>query len=441
MTGEDEDGTHLMLRSALEGIAATIHDHSGHVVHYAGDAVLAEFSTVVDALESAVAIQHKVTATNADVDPGRRVQFRIGVNLGDVIVDRDDIYGDGVNVAARLESLADTGGICISESVRVAIGSRLQLEYRFIGAQKVKNISEPVRAYHVLFDQPFLELASQELFEQEVKFHTTPDGVSLAYSSMGAGKPLVRAGMWVNHLEYEMQSALWASWWQELAQSYSLVRYDQRGNGLSDRQVDEISFDRFVDDLESLLLHMGLKDIALLGISQGCGISVALAQRRPDLVSHLILYGGYTQGWRSRGDAEIIAEAEAQSVLMRHGWGQDNPAYRQMFCAMFRPDATTEQVSAFIEQQQIAVSAENAVRCHEAFGEFDVSDMLPKLTIPTLVMHCREDARAPFEEGRRFAARIPNARFVSLEGRNHLLAPGDVCWERFFREIRDFVLT
>ena len=237
LTGEDEDGTHLMLRSALEGIAATIHDHSGHVVHYAGDAVLAEFSTVVDALESAVAIQHKVTATNADVDPGRRVQFRIGVNLGDVIVDRDDIYGDGVNVAARLESLADTGGICISESVRVAIGSRLQLEYRFIGAQKVKNISEPVRAYHVLFDQPFLELASQELFEQEVKFHTTPDGVSLAYSSMGAGKPLVRAGMWVNHLEYEMQSALWASWWQELAQSYSLVRYDQRGNGLSDRQV------------------------------------------------------------------------------------------------------------------------------------------------------------------------------------------------------------
>ncbi len=149
LTGDDEDATHRRLREYLDLIAKTIEGHHGQVMHYAGDAVLAKFDAVVDALSSAVSIQEQLKTQNADLPDERKVQFRIGVNSGDVIEDRGDIYGDGVNVAARLESLADAGGICISESVRTAIGKKLDLGYEFMGEQQVKNIEEPVRAYQV----------------------------------------------------------------------------------------------------------------------------------------------------------------------------------------------------------------------------------------------------------------------------------------------------
>lgn len=149
LTGEDEDGTHHALRAYLDAITSHIQVHKGRVVHYAGDAVLAEFGTVSNALSCAVDAQRDLKARNQDLPDDRKVQFRIGVNLGEVIVDQDEIYGDGVNVAARLESLAEPGGICISESVRTAVGKKLPLDYEFMGEQQVKNIEEPVRAYRV----------------------------------------------------------------------------------------------------------------------------------------------------------------------------------------------------------------------------------------------------------------------------------------------------
>jgi adenylate cyclase len=151
LTGADEEGTHRRLSEYLDVISAAIKNHRGRVVHYAGDAVLADFSTVTDALSCAAAIQEDLANRNRDLSKERQVQFRIGVNLGEVIVDRDDIYGDGVNVAARLESLADPGGICISGAVYDAIGNKLPaLHYAFMGEQSVKNIAKPVRAYRVV---------------------------------------------------------------------------------------------------------------------------------------------------------------------------------------------------------------------------------------------------------------------------------------------------
>ena len=151
LTGEDEDATHRRLSEYLDRIAASVEGHRGRVMHYAGDAVLAMFDAVVDALSCAAHIQQDLKGQNEVLPHERKVQFRIGVNLGDVIEDRGDIYGDGVNVAARLESLAEPGGICISEAVRTAVGSKLPLDYDFLGEQQVKNISEPVRAYGVAF--------------------------------------------------------------------------------------------------------------------------------------------------------------------------------------------------------------------------------------------------------------------------------------------------
>ena len=154
LTGEDEDATHRILSEYLDLISTTIESHHGQVKHYAGDAVLAKFDAVVDVMSAAVAIQEELRIHNKGVPDERKVQFRIGINSGDVIEDRGDIYGDGVNIAARLEGLADPGGICISESVRAAVGKKLDLDYEFMGEQEVKNILEPLRAYRVSSGEP-----------------------------------------------------------------------------------------------------------------------------------------------------------------------------------------------------------------------------------------------------------------------------------------------
>jgi adenylate cyclase len=150
LTGEDEDTTHRALTEYLDLISTLIDQHHGKVMHYAGDAVLAKFEAVVHAISAAVAIQSELRIRNEVVPDVGKIQFRIGVNSGDVIEDRGDIYGDGVNVAARLEGLSNPGGICISDAVRSAIGKKLGLDYEDIGEQEVKNITEPVRAYKIL---------------------------------------------------------------------------------------------------------------------------------------------------------------------------------------------------------------------------------------------------------------------------------------------------
>ncbi|MDX1434659.1 MAG: alpha/beta fold hydrolase [Gammaproteobacteria bacterium] len=273
---------------------------------------------------------------------------------------------------------------------------------------------------------------------QEIRFHTTSDGASIAYSIMGDGRPLVKAANWMNHLEYEVSHPPMQAWWAELSANYRLIRYDQRGNGLSDAEIGAADFEMLVDDLSSLIDDLGLERFALLGISQSCAVSVAYAVRHPERVACMILYGGYVRGWRKRG-VEEHERGLAFNTLIKQGWGQDNPAYRQLFASMFMPDASADVMAAFNEQQRIAVTADNAVRLHDLFGLVDVSALLPRVATPTLVAHCRDDARAPFAQGRAFAAGIPGSRFVPLPGRNHLLQPGEPAWRRLFDEMFAFV--
>jgi len=186
----------------------------------------------------------------------------------------------------------------------------------------------------------------------------------------------------------------------------------------------------------------GLERFALLGISQGCGISIGYAVRHPERVTRLILYGGFTVGWakRSRSVAEKEQSA-AMLTLMRHGWGQENPTFRQLFTSQFIPGATKEQADWFNELQRISTSPADAVRNFIAAGDTDVSALLSKVTVPTLVMHAREDARVPFEQGRRLAAGIPGARFVSLPSRNHLILENEPAFQRFLQELRTFLAS
>jgi len=149
LTDQDEEETHQKLSQNLDLIRDSVAQHQGSIGHYAGDAVLADFNTVTNALECAISIQGNLSLQNQDLPDERKLLFRIGINLGEVIVDRDEIYGNDVNIASRLEALADAGGVCVSDAVRTAIGNKLPLDYEYMGEQSVKNIEQPIRAYQV----------------------------------------------------------------------------------------------------------------------------------------------------------------------------------------------------------------------------------------------------------------------------------------------------
>ena len=274
---------------------------------------------------------------------------------------------------------------------------------------------------------------------QEIHFCTAPDGVRIAYAEVGEGPPLVKAANWLNHLEYDWESPIWSHVLHELAESNRLIRYDQRGNGLSDWDVDDISLDTFVRDQESVVDAARLDRFALLGISQGCAVSIAYAVQHPERVRRLVLYAGYARGRRKRNSQQEIERADLYVALMREGWGKDNPAFRQFFTSLFVPGATGEQMQWFNDLQRKTTSPESACRIRLAHDNIDVLELLPQVRVPTLVLHCRDDAVVPFDEGRRLAAGIPGARFVALEGRNHLILETDPGWSRFAAEVKAFL--
>jgi DNA-binding SARP family transcriptional activator/pimeloyl-ACP methyl ester carboxylesterase len=274
---------------------------------------------------------------------------------------------------------------------------------------------------------------------QEVRFCTASDGTKIAYATSGSGPPLVKAANWLTHLEHEWKSPMWRHWMRELSREHRLIRYDERANGLSDWNAEDLSFDALVDDLSTVVGAAGVERYALLGISQGCAIAIGHAVRHPERVSRLVLYGGFAQGWRRRGSPQAIEAREAMFTLARLGWGRRHAAFRQLFTSLFCPDATLEQRQAFDDMQRESASPENAVRLGHAFGDIDVTSLLPRVRVPTLVLHARDDAVIPFAQGRHLAASIRGARFVPLEGRNHILLEHEPAWARFLEEIRAFL--
>jgi pimeloyl-ACP methyl ester carboxylesterase len=274
---------------------------------------------------------------------------------------------------------------------------------------------------------------------QTIRFCTASDGVRIAYSTVGHGLPLVKTANWLNHLEFDWESPVWRHWLEELSRERMLVRYDERGNGLSDWDVEDISFDAFLRDLETVVDAAGLDRFALFGISQGVGVSIAYAVRHPERVSRLILHAGYLKGWRARGAPEEIERREAMSRLILSGWGQDNPAFRQVFTTFYIPEGTAEQMQWFNELLRVSTSPANALRLVDAFSRIDVTALASKVRAPTLVTCSRHDAAIPYEQSRALASLIPGARFVLLEGRNHIILQHEPAWPRFVAEVRAFL--
>jgi pimeloyl-ACP methyl ester carboxylesterase/DNA-binding CsgD family transcriptional regulator len=272
----------------------------------------------------------------------------------------------------------------------------------------------------------------------EIRFCTAPDGARIAYAVHGDGPPLVRVATWLTHLELDWASPVWRHWLDGLGGSHTVLRYDERGCGVSGAGVDELSIDTWVGDLETVVDAAGLERFALLGVSQGAAIAVAYAARHPDRISDLVLYGGYARGRRLRGQDE---EEEALIAAIRAGWVSDEPAYRHLFSMLFLPHGTPEQMGWYDELLRMTTTADAAVRLFRARGGVDVVDAARSVKVRTLVIHARDDRVVPVGEGRLLASQIPGARLAVLDSANHILLADEPAWEQFLDELRAFLGT
>lgn len=318
------------------------------------------------------------------------------------------------------------------KAARRAIGDdgEQQKLIRTVHGRGVRFVGKPAPAA--------VETAPAEL-KQDIRFCRAADGVRLAYATVGSGPPLMKPANWLSHLEFDLISPVWRHWIAGLSRDHTLIRYDKRANGLSDWDVTDLSFDALVSDLEAVVDAAGLDRFPMFCLSQGCAIAIAYALRNPGRVTRMVLYGGYARGYARRGNETLEAQRAALGTLMQHGWGQDNPVFRQIFTSMFIPEGTVEHQRWFNDMQRKAASPSNAYRIHKLVGEIDIRHMLPQLDVPTLVLHCRDDQVVPFEEGRILASEIPGARFVPLESRNHVLLESEPAWERMLEEMRAFL--
>ncbi|WP_328993342.1 alpha/beta fold hydrolase [Kribbella sp. NBC_01245] len=275
---------------------------------------------------------------------------------------------------------------------------------------------------------------------QEIQYCHSPDGVRLAFAVCGEGPPLVKAANWLTHLDHEWNSIIWQHWIQWLAGTHQLIRYDERGCGLSDWDVTEFGLDAWVEDLELVVDSAGVDRFPLLGVSQGGAVAIKYAELHPERVSRLILVGAYCRGRLARARSEEERqEASLDLALGRVSWRRDDAAFRQVFASQFLPDAPRESWDAFNELQRATTSAENVVRFLDAFAHLDVSDVAPRVRCPTLIVHSRRDIRVPESQAHELAKLIPGSRLVFLDSGNHIITEHEAAWPVLVNEVNRFL--
>jgi DNA-binding winged helix-turn-helix (wHTH) protein/alpha-beta hydrolase superfamily lysophospholipase len=327
------------------------------------------------------------------------------------------------------------------KALRRALGDdgkaqRLVRTVRGRGYQFVAEVDE--RGWHRTVTPT--AFAPDEPPPQEIRFCTTDDGVRLAYAAMGEGPPLVKVANWLSHLDYDRETVVWRHWLRELSRRHRLIRYDERGCGLSDWDVSDFSLEAWERDLETVVDAAGLDRFPLLGISQGGPVAIAYAVRHPERVSHLVLLGAFARG-RSRRAAtrEERQLEEARFEIVRLGWGRPDPTYRQIFVARFLPDATQEEWREFDELQRRSTSPENAWHFVREFSNIDITDVAPRVLVPTLVACARNEPDNVFEQSRELASLIPGSALLPLDSCNHLLPERDPAWPRFLAAVDAFL--
>jgi len=275
--------------------------------------------------------------------------------------------------------------------------------------------------------------------KQTTRLLKSRDGVTLAWAEVGRGPSLVKASTWLTHVEDDWDSPVWRHWTRFFAEHFRYIRYDERGCGMSQWDVPDVSHLHWIDDLSDVIEAAApAQPFALLGMSQGGASSIQYAVAHPQRVSHLILCGAYAQGHAKRNDAEGERRHRAIRELTRQGWGRDNPVYRQLFTSRFIPGATLEQIQWFNELCRRTTTPELAFQLFDARGVVDICELLSRVTVPTLVLHARHDEAVPLSQGQLLAAEIPNARFVELDSANHILLESEPAWQRFKDEVLAF---
>ncbi|MET3911409.1 pimeloyl-ACP methyl ester carboxylesterase/DNA-binding CsgD family transcriptional regulator [Bradyrhizobium sp. S3.3.6] len=275
---------------------------------------------------------------------------------------------------------------------------------------------------------------------QQIRFCASRDGTRIAYGICGNGPPLVWVAHFVHHLNFDWDSPVWRPWISALAERHTLIRYDFRGTGLSDRSGVEFTFEKLVEDFEAVVNASGVRNFALLAMSGGARIVLPFAVQNPDRVSRLVLYGTSPAGpLTAKAPPERVENMQVQLKAFELGWPQDIPGFGTFLTSLHIPDATAEQARSFNELLRLTTSAANAVALLRTLVESDMQDLLPNLRCPTLVFHSRQSAVLPFDDGRRVAALVPDARFVPLESRNHILLGTEPAWKQFVYELDEFL--
>ncbi|MWD29991.1 alpha/beta fold hydrolase [Aquicoccus sp. SCR17] len=280
---------------------------------------------------------------------------------------------------------------------------------------------------------------SQATSRQVIRMTASADGTGIAWAASGEGPSLLRAGHWLSHLQLDWHSPVWRPLLERLGRRHRLIRYDQRGTGLSDRACGPITLDSCAADMRAVADAAGLDRFAIFAVSQSVPVAVAFAARHPDRVRALVLHGGFVRGSLLRDGDEGQRMTETFLDLIRSGWGRPDSAFMTAFSTLFMPEATREQVDSLIEMQLQSASPERAVELRRAIGAFDVSDLLDRVACPVLVSHARGDAVQPFEEGRRLAQGIPDARFAAFDSRNHIMVPQEPGWTGMLEAVDAFL--
>jgi pimeloyl-ACP methyl ester carboxylesterase/DNA-binding CsgD family transcriptional regulator len=274
---------------------------------------------------------------------------------------------------------------------------------------------------------------------QTIRFTTAPDGVRLAWAASGQGPTVVKAATWLTHLEYDWENPVWSHWTEFFSEHFCLIRYDERGSGLSDQNLDDFPITCWKEDLATVVDASAAEEpFVLLGISGGATPAVEYAVEHPERVSHLIIYGGYSSGWKAREDSESARRWQAIIELTELGWGRPEPVFRRLYTSLFLPEGTDEQLSWFDELCRRTTSPRTAALLMQCRGNVDIEHLLPRITVPTMIIHAVNDAVVPFDQGRNMASQIPGAEMVPVDSKNHILMSSEPGWDQFKSAVLGF---
>jgi class 3 adenylate cyclase/pimeloyl-ACP methyl ester carboxylesterase len=412
----------------------------GRVVKLLGDGALIEFPAAAHALRCAVQIQQELRRPDSPYLSPEPIKLRAGLHAGDVVVEGDDIFGDGVNIAARLQSAAQPGGILASRIFCDLAGSDIPVRLRREGAHSFKGIAQPIEVLSVDFTDPEVAARRASMAQaQEIRFCTSKDNVRLAWTVNGDGPTVVKAPNWIGHLELDWRNPGLAPITTAIAEQWRLVRFDARGNGVSDWDLEEFSFDHLVDDLERVFDAAEVERAPILAISQGCATAAAFAARRPERVSAIVMIGGFPVGRAKRRSPKDRERAKAMRAMMAAGWDDDYPSLRDLLAQIIIPGASEEERRQYAEDMREMISPENLGRYRDVIDNLDVTQLLPNVTAPCLVVHCRGDRMQPIEQGRMLAAGLPDSRFIAYDSVNHLVPENDPVWPLLERDVLAFL--